>query len=122
MAMIKMSEEFEQYSGSCGGNFFFSMRCGQKCVCRRRPRFKPPSPGRAALIIACRLVIHLWNAWSAIYESFVPLWTDYGNGHPTPNRKGDIVTLTGYNWFWKINIPRVYNGLDPVVYPPVDVA
>ncbi len=61
------------------------------------------------------------QAWKdCAKENKTELWTIYAKNHRiTTNRKG-TVTLTGWNWFVKINIYRIYNNLEPILTPPND--
>lgn len=60
-------------------------------------------------------------AWKeAIAQGKPKLWTVYALRHPVQNKKGESVTLFGWSWFLKINLIRIYNGLEPILDPPSD--
>lgn len=60
-------------------------------------------------------------AWKeAIAQGKCKIWTIYALRHPVKNKKGKTVTLFGWSWFLKINIIRIYNGLEPLLEPPGD--
>jgi len=61
------------------------------------------------------------EAWKVtISQGKTKLWAVYADRHTVKNKKGKIVTLLAWNWFLKINIYRIYNGLDPIYDPPDD--
>lgn len=82
---------------------------------RRVKTCSPLQRRRRDAFIACVV------AWKeAIAQGKCNLWTVYALRHPVQNKKAETVTLFGWSWFLKINIMRIYNGLEPVLDPPSD--
>lgn len=46
-------------------------------------------------------------------------WVEFGSNWPQSGKCGDVVNLTGANWFTRLNFHRVGAGLDPISRPPV---
>lgn len=53
-------------------------------------------------------------------HSKISLWKNYAQTHTQTNKKGQIIRLSWWNLFMKINIYRAYNGLPTALDPPHD--
>lgn len=117
MVMVVTNDEGFDINGRVGGDIYRSDQCGKHI--QREPR----------------MIMH-WSdkqkkwmrSWSIAYSYWKDCinfgwggeWTVYAQNHPTPNRKGEMIYLFASNWWMKINVYRIFNGLDILWHPPDD--
>lgn len=117
MAMIKTTDEGLDINGRVGGTIFRSDQCGMHM--QKEPRFILHwSEKQKAWMRAWSIVYKYWReGWEAGMHN---PWWDYAHNHPVKNRKGETILLFAMNWFLKVNVTRIYNGLPIQWEPPTD--
>ncbi|MBA7634548.1 hypothetical protein ES703_42134 [subsurface metagenome] len=115
MALISLDNLFADISGSVGGSVFSRDASGLHLV-------SPPRSVHKASPLQTRrrrAFITADHAWRQVYDSgYTELWNLDAKRHPTQNRVGDTITLSGYQWFMHFNIYRAYNNVPCILLPP----
>lgn len=119
MAMIKFGAGIEQFSGGDGGGIWFADQCRQHLVSMPRRCNKEPTESQLTIRNAFKLCVNTWQAFMKVpgFE-FGISWHIYATTYKFTNRKGEPVTLTGFNTFIKFNMPRAINILELLFWPP----
>lgn len=76
----------------------------------------PSSPGQQAVRT---LLSVLASRWAILTSAQRDAWTMYGLNVPTTNRIGDVIYLTGQQWYIACNVARIRGGLSIVDDGPV---
>lgn len=105
--------------GSFAGVTGSRNRSGLYFRARVKPTQVPSSPrSRARSVLGS-----LPAAWYALTDAERTAWNDVATTWTTTNKLGDVIKLSGFGWFSKMNATR--NTLDvtvgPVSDPPVDI-
>jgi len=64
-----------------------------------------------------RQIIRLWRNLSTPDQN---LWWNFGIEYPQTDKYGNLIELSGWNWFSKINYPAIHANLPPILKPPPD--
>lgn len=89
---------FSAVSGVAGGVEFAMAKEGM-VIKRRRPKRPFDSP---AQINAMTSFYRRVADWQAMTPEAMIEWTAFANTHPVTNRLGNVIYLSGYNWFMKL--------------------
>jgi len=116
MASIKLGNGIIAIAGKLGGNVYKRGSAGQQmqsAPARRRRTYSAAQIKRQKAFQTCILWLR-----DRIDDDVVENWQLFASRHPTTNKLGETVYLTWYQMFIKMNIWRVFNGLDPKIDPP----
>lgn len=122
MALIRFPEG-QQRSGSSGGIVYSRNRYGQYI----RPRTVPVNPNTDRQVAARNLARNLAIAWrDTLTQALRDAWDLLASVIPWENALGDVVHLTGLNWYNRCNVARMQGGLaridDPSGIPGIEPA
>jgi len=112
--MVKILSDI-QYSGSRGNITFGHNKGGQYM----RSRAIPVNPNSARQQ-ATRNILGTYAAgWNALSDAQRALWRSYAAEIPVPDALGQMMFLSGINWYIKCNSILGDAGLTPIDYPPI---
>jgi hypothetical protein len=103
MASIKFGGGITAMSGSLAGTTFARNRFGYYS----RPRTKPVNPNsvaQAAIRLYMKYYTERWH--DTLSAAMRSAWATYAAAVPVKNRLGEVVYLTGFNWYLAVNIVR----------------
>lgn len=118
MAMLKLGPGIADINGRFGGDVFRYDQCGAHWQATPRHLRRDPSPSQRLRRRAWRMC-HTWcrENMTALRAA---LWQEYANKQTHVNKKGETITLTYLQKFFKINIVRLVNSLEIMPDPPDD--
>lgn len=117
MTMVKLGDGITEINGKQAGNVWRRDNCGQhvqKTPRRVETKTNAQWNQRAAWIKCCNYWLN--NATAEIED----MWWLWSYNHPITNKKGETRFLTPFNAYMKYNLPRVRNGSEIKLYPPID--
>ena len=117
MANVKYGNGIVRMIGSLAGNVFSRSKGGNHIsALNRRVRTRTSSQKEVRdSFVKCA------NSWrNEVSENQRLSWIQYGQRKPLPNRLGENIIRTGWNWFLRFNLLRIRNGLSPILNPPDD--
>lgn len=117
MAMVRTNNAVIDINGRVGGDIWRTDQCGLHV--QKEPRMIMHwSPKQKAWMRAWSIA---WSYWKdCLLFGWGNEWHRYAQNHLVPNRKGEMIMLYRENWWLKINVYRIYNGLDILWHPPAD--
>lgn len=115
MAMVKTDSMFADRQGKEGGTIWRGDTCGSHMQAAPRT-VKKETEAQRRQRKAFWECVGAYTVVMAIGTSVY--WDNYSWNHLLKNRKGENYYISGENWFIKINIPRLLNGLDFLWFPP----
>ncbi len=116
MTMLKMCNGIIEIEGTVKGDVYRKDQCGQHVQAFPRLIKHEPSQSQKKQRRAYRMALAYIRKESTV--EFASLWQQYANNHAKPNRKGEMITLTWWQMFMKINLVRLRNDLEVLHYPP----
>lgn len=115
MALIKPGPMVSEARGTVGGSVFSRNRYGLYV----RKWSKPTNPNTPAQIAARSNLGNCSQLWRGLQEIDRIRWIDYAAGTPVTNKLGEVVYLSGFQWFVAVVCFQAYAGVaSPVTDPP----
>lgn len=117
--MAKLGGGIVEINGAFSGNVYRRDQCGQHVEAHGRFVGRKNPTAEQRLQRACfRDCIYAWQSRLTFADRLE--WAIYATRHLSTNKKGEKRKLLGWNWFLKINLVRVRNGLAIITVPPFD--
>ncbi len=99
MAVLKLTSIVSSINGKLNGSLFGNTGNTKYIRNKVTPVNKvSPAQGRQRIFIGS-----LTQSWRYLTESQRIQWTSFALNHSTTNRVGDVVYLTGFNWYVRLN-------------------
>ena len=116
--MVLFNSDIGELRGSIGGKTFSRNRSGDY-IRRKTSPVQPETPKQTE---TRERMTGLSKAWSNdLTQVQRDAWNDLASNTPVTNRFGNPITLTGLNWFTRINISLVQSGESAVADAPADL-
>ncbi len=109
MALIKTGNGVTSITGKMAGNIYKRDGSGQHCnSIPRQVRHDPNTTQKTRRAAFSRLWHYYWRV--AINQEQRNLWYIEAATHPTTNKLGEKIFLTGFQYFLRINLNRLVAG------------
>jgi len=116
MALIKFGGGVLDARGSIGGNVFSRNRYGNYMRARTAP-VNPQTQRQSAIRAIMAEVSARW--FNVLTEENRGSWNDFAANHPSTNKLGEVISLSGFNQFVRSNVAAKTAGLDYINAGPV---
>ena len=115
MAKVQFGGGVSNIQGSIAGNTFTRSKAGPAA----RNRVKPNNPATPAQLAQRERIVRLSKAWQQLTEDQRKSWDAEAKEQKTKGVCGNNITLTGHQYFVRVNSLRESNGdiADPAVIP-----
>ncbi len=115
MAKLKLTALVSDIAGSVGGSIFAKAGNTHYIRTKTTPVNKvSPTQGAQRQFIGS-----LTQSWRNLNPNERMLWSAFALNQPTTNRVGDKVTLSGFNWYIKLNSNLHLAGEPIILIPPL---
>lgn len=114
MAVVKLSHIISDVKGSIGGSIFGNTR-NQLYIRAKTSQVNRVTPAQGK---QRNFITKLTQSWRAKKERSRQQWNVFATNQPATNRVGDVIHLTGFNWFVKLNSNLFLAGQALINNPP----
>lgn len=116
MAMVILDGPIVEINGKQGNTSWRADQCGQHA---QALTWKRTYSSEKQHLVNCAF-LRCIRAWKYNFADAAQrqTWWWYSITHTHTNKKGQVIQLTAYSWFLKINLPRVLAGLPILLTAP----